>query len=374
MLEAPPTEWCPEMAYLSGLIASDGCLQKTRTLSITSTEPNLVKTSIELLARLGTKGSAGTAKAYTQSGKEYWQVQWTDYRMYNCLLDIGLTQRKSNIMPALKLPKDEQGYNHFWAFCRGMFDGDGSLPRNKDGNFAGVRIVSGSPLFIQWFQKELYKRGIYNSIVFKSAKEKEAQILQIHVQYIPMMYRKMYSSYPQFKGMGHREKYKRFRSRQNNIEMRPYLRKKKLTLPKIQQAILSFHQEFYRWPNKLEYMEFRDGKLATVKDSRDFPDATCIYQHFCTWPNLIAHMEKEFPEYQVSPHFKMEKSMLYCYQELGRWPSSYEYNQIRNKNPDKLYLRRNFPSVPILIQKYGGWEKIKQHMGRHYAAKDNYTE
>jgi hypothetical protein len=109
--------WSHEMAWIVGLIATDGNLARSpRGLSITSKDLDLlesVRRCLSLSNRFGkTKGKLGVAN----------RLQWRNRAFYDWLLSIGLTPRKSLTIGALKVPDE-----YFADFLRGCIDGDGSV-------------------------------------------------------------------------------------------------------------------------------------------------------------------------------------------------------------------------------------------------------
>jgi len=147
------TEWSPKLAYIVGLITTDGYLSKDkRHLSFTSKDKDLVatfKSILRLKNKIGLKTSG--------SGKKCPYIQFGDINFYQWLLKIGLTSRKSKTISELKIPQ-----KHFFDFLRGCFDGDGSCyaywdPRWKSSFMFYISFASGSLFFLKWLRKNLKK-------------------------------------------------------------------------------------------------------------------------------------------------------------------------------------------------------------------------
>lgn len=149
--------WSAELAYVVGLIASDGNLSPDgRHVNFTTKDFELAKIFKEYLkfkGKIGMKGRGGV-KEYL-----YYVVQIGDVVFYKFLQSIGLTPKKSKTINKLKIHK-----NYFYDFLRGCLDGDGSIgsfkhPQSKLPQFR-VRLFSASKPFLDWIQEETKKEGI----------------------------------------------------------------------------------------------------------------------------------------------------------------------------------------------------------------------
>lgn len=111
-------EWSPVMAYLVGLMATDGCLlSKRKQLNFKSEDEQLVRTFLECLGR-----PPAYSTARTRLGKFVYFTQFGDVEFYRWLEGVGLMPRKSLVLGSLGVPND-----HLLACVRGLLDGDGSL-------------------------------------------------------------------------------------------------------------------------------------------------------------------------------------------------------------------------------------------------------
>lgn len=114
------TTWTPELAYVIGLITTDGNLTiDGRHISYTSKDFQLAQTFKDLLRIqnvIGKKQRGGSLI------KKYFVVQFGDVNFYEFLTHIGLMPKKSKSLAALKIPN-----NYFRDFLRGCIDGDGSF-------------------------------------------------------------------------------------------------------------------------------------------------------------------------------------------------------------------------------------------------------
>ena len=145
--------WVPELAYAIGLLVTDGNLSKDgRHLDFTSNDIQLVKTFKKCMhltgVKIGTKTSGFTNKRYPR-------IQFSNVKLYQELLKIGLTPNKSKTVNKLKIPN-----KYFFDFLRGCFDGDGTIFSYWDRRWHSsfmfyIAFASGSLNFIQWLQKKI---------------------------------------------------------------------------------------------------------------------------------------------------------------------------------------------------------------------------
>lgn len=113
-----PLEWSDEMAYVVGLMATDGCLINTgRHLSFDSADEQLVRTFLRCLGR-----SLNYAAVPTRTGGVAYQARFSDVRFYQWLLTIGLMPRKSLTLGAIDVSD-----RFLLPVVRGLLDGDGHI-------------------------------------------------------------------------------------------------------------------------------------------------------------------------------------------------------------------------------------------------------
>ena len=137
----------PNLWYLVGLIASDGCLSSDgRHIDITSKDYNFLSDLVKKLAidnRVTIKNRGTKKQAY--------HIQIANRDFYDFLLSIGLMQKKSLKLGTLNIPS-----KFFADFLRGLIDGDGCIRRwihpSNNGEQWSLRISSGSEAFIKWLK------------------------------------------------------------------------------------------------------------------------------------------------------------------------------------------------------------------------------
>ncbi len=143
-------EWSPKLAYVIGLIATDGCL------SIDGCHMDFTSKDLELVEifkdYLGLDNRITKKTRSTEKEKKYFRIQFGDKNFYEFLLDIGLTPHKSKTIGKLKIPK-----RYFVDFLRGCIDGDGNIgafkhPESKNPQLR-IRIFSASKIFLEWIKR-----------------------------------------------------------------------------------------------------------------------------------------------------------------------------------------------------------------------------
>ncbi|MDP2941375.1 MAG: LAGLIDADG family homing endonuclease [Candidatus Omnitrophota bacterium] len=137
------------MAYILGFIFADGCLVEYKNgyhgLDITSKDLGhlrLIKEQLKAEHKIGEK-------------ERGYRIQVRNSYIYNDLLKLGLTPRKSKTIAFPEIPK-----SYFSHFIRGLFDGDGSVmvwrePRWRHTWQIRTSFTSGSQNFLQDLKKQL---------------------------------------------------------------------------------------------------------------------------------------------------------------------------------------------------------------------------
>ena len=146
------TVWSPDLAYVIGLITSDGNLANdVRHINLTSKDESIV---LQTRAVLGIRNKIGMKSRSKDAEKKYYFLQFGSVDFYRFLLEIGLTPNKSKTLPDLKIPK-----KYFADFLRGCIDGDGSIreiahPESKHLQLR-VSLASASVPFLKWIHESI---------------------------------------------------------------------------------------------------------------------------------------------------------------------------------------------------------------------------
>jgi hypothetical protein len=164
-----PLTWSSSMAYVVGLIATDGCLSRDRRhIVLTSRDRELIETYLTVLGRPLRYRSERRRK------KLVFYAQFSDVALYDWLVSIGLNAAKSFTLGAIHMPDE------FVAdLARGLLDGDGSVSvmrhrptKRKYPLYEYERLstifLSASQSHITWLQQRLHSaygiRGRVNQI------------------------------------------------------------------------------------------------------------------------------------------------------------------------------------------------------------------
>ena len=166
------SSWSPEMAYVLGVIYTDGNLKpgskgdpssKTRSLvprvKVSQKEPELLKKILSLMEsnskllfsrKRVTRSKNGNEEDIVAGEIYYFHIN--GYKIYDDLMALGLFPNKS-----LKLQFPQVPSNCLRHFIRGCWDGDGSVYIENRTKQKAASFVSGSKLFIAGILAELEK-------------------------------------------------------------------------------------------------------------------------------------------------------------------------------------------------------------------------
>ncbi len=163
-------KWTSNLAYAVGLITSDGCLSPDgRHITLTSVDKQLLNTFKKCLNK-NCKISLNPKGGYTNKKMAY-RVQFSDVKLYNWLLKIGITPNKSLTIGPLKI-----NLKYFRDFLRGHLDGDGSIIHYKDKYLTHIKasyvydrlfiyFISASSEHLKWLRSQItLTKGLRGSI------------------------------------------------------------------------------------------------------------------------------------------------------------------------------------------------------------------
>jgi intein-encoded DNA endonuclease-like protein len=166
--------WTTSMAYVLGYWYADGSLENawyirgkyiricSKNLSIIKKIKKLLKSEHKIVFRKPEKvPSADKKKIYTTKGLYYLRIG--SHKLYNDLIKIGLTPRKSLTISFPLVPN-----KYLRHFVRGYFDGDGCIHIDKKG---GLKIIftCGNKKFLKELSGilsknyKIHKHKVYNS-------------------------------------------------------------------------------------------------------------------------------------------------------------------------------------------------------------------
>lgn len=151
------TKWSPEMAYVLGLIITDGCVSKAGTVSLCINDLELIE---KVKKVMGSEHKITPSKH--QKGLYYFH--FAREKLVSDLKRLCVVPRKSL---TVKFPIVPQEYMP--DFIRGVFDGDGSVFFDKRRPNFPLRsqFVSGSKDFIQGLESSLALLGMPKRTIYK---------------------------------------------------------------------------------------------------------------------------------------------------------------------------------------------------------------
>lgn len=148
--------WSPDLAYVVGLLVTDGCLSINRKNVIFTSKDIEQIGAVKVI--LNSKAKVGLTRNRIS---EAYRVQISSVQLWDWLASIGLTPHKSLTIGAINIPDE-----YFIDFLRGHLDGDGSITTyldryntKKKEKYAYERIwtrfISGSQKHVAWLQKQI---------------------------------------------------------------------------------------------------------------------------------------------------------------------------------------------------------------------------
>ncbi len=145
------SNWSPEMAWVLGILFTDGFVRPF-SISLWSMDIELLEKVKNLLNSLNPIGI--TTQSYDKS-KHIYRFAFYRQKMMEDLNRLGMHQRKSLNMTFPDVPQEYMRH-----FVRGCWDGDGSIYFEEPAKIR-ASYTCGSLKFIERLVQELYKIGIY---------------------------------------------------------------------------------------------------------------------------------------------------------------------------------------------------------------------
>jgi len=159
-------KWSPEMAYVLGFFAADGTMIENKRgghyIELEIADRRLL---YKIRHILGSNNKI-TARKRNREWKIAYRLQIGSNVIFNDLLELGITPRKSKTIELPNVPNE-----YFRDFVRGYFDGDGHIAagrywrvdREKYQWECSTRFCSGSKKFLYQLHEALkpYCRGGY---------------------------------------------------------------------------------------------------------------------------------------------------------------------------------------------------------------------
>jgi len=152
-------KWTPKLAYVVGLLVTDGNLSKDgRHIIMRSSDRSLLKT-FRLCLNLKNK----IGKTYNiLTKKPSYRIQFGNVQFYNWLTTVGITPAKTYTIGPIRIPD-----KFFRDFLRGHLDGDGSVYTYQDryNNYKG-RIYTNRRIYTNFCSaSQTHASWLYNKIL-----------------------------------------------------------------------------------------------------------------------------------------------------------------------------------------------------------------
>jgi intein-encoded DNA endonuclease-like protein len=147
--------WSPSMTYVLGFFAADGSMSKNKRgacfIDFTSTD-RIILDEIKKVMHSNLK--IGVYQAKNNNASVRYHLQIGSKRIFNDILKLGFTPRKSGNMQLPPVPK-----RNFRHFVRGYFDGDGNVYVAREKRAILCGFTSGSREFLKelWTTLKRYK-------------------------------------------------------------------------------------------------------------------------------------------------------------------------------------------------------------------------
>ena len=193
--------WSPEMAYVLGIIYTDGNLKrggkndstnKSGGFSISQKEPELLNKVLRLMdcdAILHKR----ERKIYDKgvSGEIYTFSVWNRLVCAD-LITLGLSPRKSYLVKFPEIPRECVRH-----FIRGCWDGDGSIFYDKRSHRYVASFISASSDFIEGIVREMESAGLQKRTVHTTTTEVPYHYFKFTGKQVPQLYHYLYYNVPE---------------------------------------------------------------------------------------------------------------------------------------------------------------------------------
>jgi hypothetical protein len=204
------SSWSSEMAYVLGVIYTDGNLLSRGgscnmdRFSISQKEPELL---IKVLALMQCNATIHFRREHIYSGVKAGALHWfsiAENEVYNDLISLGLTPHKSLTINFPEVPNEYARH-----FIRGCWDGDGSVYIDKQSQSVSASFISGSLNFVEGISKVLKNAGLPERKIHVRKGEKSSYYIRFTGTQVAKLYHYLYDDVPESHYLD--RKYKLFR-------------------------------------------------------------------------------------------------------------------------------------------------------------------
>lgn len=151
------SKWSSEMAYVLGLLATDGCVSKSGTVSLCINDKDLLEKVKSII------GSNHSIKYYGYQ-KGLYSFKFSRVKIREDLMRLGIVPDKS-----LSIRFPDVPHEFLTDFIRGIFDGDGSVFFEKRSPNFPLRtsFISSSKAFIETLEAKLFLLGMPKRKIYR---------------------------------------------------------------------------------------------------------------------------------------------------------------------------------------------------------------
>ncbi len=171
------TKWSNEMAYVLGLIYTDGNITdssstlKMGRLTFAQKEKELVEKFLNLIGSVSKILYRKREKYVNTTAGELYYFHINSDIFYEQLTKLGLTPNKSLSMTFPKIPDE-----YLRHFIRGCWDGDGTVYIEKRSSNLKTAFVCGSFVFIKVLMEHLSKQGLSEVKLYEDKRSKKGNV------------------------------------------------------------------------------------------------------------------------------------------------------------------------------------------------------
>ncbi len=169
------SKWSNEMAYVLGLIYTDGNITDTSVkmgrLTFAQREKESVENFLNLIGADSKILYRRREKYVNTTAGELYYFHINSDIVYRQLLELGLTPNKSLSMTFPKIPED-----YIRHFIRGCWDGDGTVYIEKRNGNLKTAFVCGSLEFITVLKEHLHKQGLSDVTLYEDRRSKKGNV------------------------------------------------------------------------------------------------------------------------------------------------------------------------------------------------------
>lgn len=203
------SDWSPEMAYVLGIIYTDGNLYTIRMKHAAGKSIKLIRSinvsqkDPEILRKILMLMNSNVKILQKRDGIYYFHIYST--KIYEDLISLGLSPAKSRIVKFPEVPPEYAKH-----FIRGCWDGDGSVFFEKRRpHYLKADFVSGSRKFIKSMVDYLKKSGLPERTIYKTKGSRPSYHIKYSGSQCKKLYHFFYDNVPE--SLYLKRKYSRFK-------------------------------------------------------------------------------------------------------------------------------------------------------------------